>query len=121
MLTVKSRLLPLCAARCGKKLRRFSGVTIHETGNRAAGAGAENHMLYMVKNGGGAKEVSYHYVVDEKEVWHLIPEDEVAWHAGDGADGKGNNETVAVEICVNRDGDFAKAVENAARLTAAIL
>lgn len=120
MLTVQQAILPLCAARCGRKLRRFSGVTVHETGNTAASADAKNHMRYMTQNGGSSKEVSYHYVVDETEAWHLVPDDEVAWHAGDGAAGRGNNETLAVELCVNEGADFAKTVENAARLIGAI-
>lgn len=121
MINIHENILPASPARPGKKLRAFAGVTIHETGNYSAGANARNHMIYMTRNGGSANQCSYHYVVDEAEVYHLIPDDEVAWHAGDGAKGKGNNETIAVEICVNPDGSFEQAVKNAAYLTAALL
>lgn len=121
MTDIHETILAISPARSGKKLRAFAGVTIHETANAASTATAQNHMLYMTKNGGQNKEVSYHYVVDEREAYHLIPNDEVAWHAGDGAAGKGNNETIAIEICVNSGADFGGAVKNAACLTAALL
>ncbi|MCH5586189.1 N-acetylmuramoyl-L-alanine amidase [Shimazuella sp. AN120528] len=35
----------------------------------------------------------------------------------DGSNGTGNRKSLAIEICVNQDGDFAKAKENAAWLT----
>lgn len=118
---VEEWLLPLSKARCGKKLRTFSGVTIHETANTAPSANAKSHAVYMNQNGGKDREVSYHYVVDAQQAFHLIPDDEVAWHAGDGANGKGNNETLAIEICVNQGANFACAAENAAALAAQLL
>lgn len=120
-MVILEEILPVCPARCGKKLRKFTGVTIHETANPDPTATAKNHMIYMRDNGGKNKEVSYHYVVDDAQAYHLIPNDEVAWHAGDGANGKGNNETIAIEICVNQGGDFTAAAANAALLAAALL
>ena len=55
--------------------------------------------------------------MDDTEVWHSIPDDEVAYHAGDGAEGDGNLHGIGVELCVNADGDFEKTFDNAARLT----
>ena len=121
MITINESMLPISAARCGKKLRAFSGITIHETANKAASATAKNHMVYMTRNGGSTKQCSYHYVADETEVYHLIPDNEVAWHAGDGANGKGNNETIAIEICVNAGANFEQTCKNAAYLAAALL
>lgn len=121
MLTIHEHILPRSAARPMIKLRKFSGVTIHETANTSSTATAASHDTYMHVNGGKNSEVSYHYVVDDKEAYHFIPDDEVAWHAGDGGAGKGNCETIAIEICVNKGGDFKKAVQNAAELSAIIL
>ena len=121
MLTIHKHILPKSAARPIIKLRKFSGITIHETGNTNIGANAASHDKYLHINGGKNHQVSYHYVVDEKEAYCLIPENEVAWHAGDGANGMGNCETVAIEICVNKDGNFSKSRQNAAELAARIL
>ena len=49
-----------------------------------------------------------------------IPDNEVAWHAGDGY-GNGNMTTIAIEICVNPDSNLEKATDNAAWLAAKLL
>lgn len=91
-------------------------ITIHNTANRRAGADAEAHGRYL--QGEGQKQyVSYHYAVDERQAVAIIPEDEVAWHAGDGAQGVGNRRSFAIEICENEDGNLGKATDNAAQLT----
>lgn len=121
MLTIHENILPKSAARPVRALRKFSGVTIHETGNTSSTADAAAHDRYMHINGGKNSYVSYHYVVDDKQAYHFIPDNEVAWHAGDGSNGRGNCETVAIEICVNSGGDFTKATLNSAELAAKIL
>lgn len=105
------------ACRSGELLDSFIGVTIHETANTSKGAGAINHANYL-KGGGATKTSSWHYAVDDKLATRSIPENEVAWHSGTS---KGNYNTIAIEICVNPDSDFRKAVLNAAELTAGIL
>lgn len=95
-------------------------ITIHETGNPKPGANAEMHRKF-VHNGGGEHEVSFHYVVDDKESIQLLPSDEVAWHAGDGPNGRGNNRSIAIETCVNADGNFLQATVNLARLVGRLM
>lgn len=117
-LTVKEILAPKgTSARRGKKREGFLGVTIHETANTAKGAGAINHANYLKDNAVSLNK-SWHYCVDDKIATRSIPEDEVALHSGKV---RGNCYTVSIEICVNSDGDFKKAVQNAAELTADIL
>lgn len=105
------------ACRSGELRHSFYGVTIHETANLNKGAGAINHAKYL-QGSGANKAASWHYCVDDEIITRSIPEKEVAWHSGKA---KGNYNTIAIEICVNSDGDFIKAVENAAELTADIL
>ena len=62
-----------------------SYITIHETGNRDAGADAAAHAGYLYNGANG--EVGYHYTVDDHEIYHHIPDNEKAWHAGDGGTG----------------------------------
>lgn len=95
--------------------RTIQYVVIHETGNTAAGADAAAHG--RLQAGGGEGKTSWHYTVDDHAVWHSIPDDEVAYHAGDGRDGDGNLHGIGVELCVNADGDFEKTFDNGARLT----
>lgn len=90
-------------------------ITVHETANTSPGANAEMHRAFL-ENGGGAEGVSFHWVVDDTEAVHLIPDNEVAWHAGDGYDGVGNRQSVAIETAVNGDGNWKKTLEHLAQL-----
>jgi N-acetylmuramoyl-L-alanine amidase len=95
-------------------------ITIHETGNTAKGAGAEAHSKYISSEAARVKKVSWHYTVDDKMIIRHIPENETAFHAGDGQ-GPGNTRSIGIEICINSDGDFEAAKRNARLLIADIL
>ena len=113
---IKQALIPKYSkARCGYSLVP-KYITIHNTANTKATATAKSHAEYM-NSSGKNKEVSYHYVVDDKEIYQLIPDSEVAWHAGDGGKGTGNRQSVAIEICENEGGDLLAATNLAAELT----
>ena len=94
-----------------------SRIVVHNTANDAS---ARNEIAYMIGNN---QEVSFHYAVDDKEVVQGIPENRNAWHSGDGANGKGNREGVAIEICYSKCGGdrFIKAEKNAVDLIVSIL
>lgn len=94
-------------------------ITVHETGNPRPGADALAHRDFT-HNGGGEDTVSFHFVVDDTRIVQLLPLDEVAWHAGDGPDGPGNRTSLAVETCVNSDGNRQRTIENLARLLATL-
>lgn len=90
------------------------GYCVHNTYNDAP---AQNEANYMRNND---KKVSFHYVVDDKEVIQCIPENRNAFHAGDGVGGNGNRKHIAVEICYSKSGGekFTKAEKNAAEFIA---
>jgi len=85
-------------------------IVVHNTANDAS---ARDEVAYMCKNN---NQVSFHYVVDDKEIVQGIPEDRNAWHAGDGANGKGNRKGIAIEICYSKSG--GKKFEDAEKLAA---
>ncbi|MBO0959573.1 N-acetylmuramoyl-L-alanine amidase [Neobacillus sp. MM2021_6] len=89
-------------------------ITIHETDNPGWGANAEAHA--RLQEGGNSREASWHLQVDDSQVIQSIPFNEVAWAAGD-SDGPGNMSSIHIEICVNSDGDYKKAVKNTAEVT----
>lgn len=89
------------------------GGTMHTTGNPRAGANAQMHARLQA-NGWSA---SWHVQGDDKEVIISFPFTWSAWHASDGR-GSGNMHTVAYEMCVNSDGDYNRAIENAAKFWA---
>lgn len=85
-------------------------ITVHNTANTARGANAAMHARYE-KN--PETPTSWHFTVDEKEIYQHLPLNENGWHAGDGNSGTGNRKSIGIEICENSDGDFVKAVANA--------
>jgi N-acetylmuramoyl-L-alanine amidase CwlA len=94
-----------------------SRIVVHNTANDAS---ALNEIAYMTNNN---NEVSYHYAVDDKMIVQGIEENRSSWHAGDGANGLGNREGIAIEICYSKSGGerFIKAEQNAVDLIVNIL
>ncbi|WP_430743040.1 N-acetylmuramoyl-L-alanine amidase [Bacillus atrophaeus] len=86
-----------------------SYITVHNTANTSKGANAALHARYVKNPETGT---SWHFTVDEKEIYQHLPLNENGWHAGDG-NGNGNRKSIGIEICENSDGDFEKAVSNA--------
>lgn len=72
-------------------------ITIHNTDNQMP---AINEINYMNSNN---NQTSYHVAVDEKEAIQGLPFNRNGWHSGDGLNGYGNRNTVAIEICRNYD------------------
>ena len=113
-------IVPASAPGRPNEERIIKYVVIHETGNLAAGADAEAHSRLM--ESGDMGNTSWHYTVDDKEIYQHIPDNEIAWHAGDQRTEDGGNMCgIAVELCVNSDGDFEKTFANGAKLAAFLL
>ena len=91
-------------------------ITIHETGNAARGADAAAHASYLKGDVAANALVSWHYTVDDHAIVQHLPDGETAYHAGDGAKGPGNAQSIGMELCVNQGGDLEKAKQNAAAL-----
>jgi len=92
----------------GKNLINY--ITIHETANTAPGANAQAHA--NLQTNGNVRQASWHYQVDDKQVIQSYLDTARCWHAG----GNGNYQSIGIEICVNSDGNYQKAVENAVKL-----
>ncbi len=102
-------------ARPGTK-RIIKYIVIHETDNFGNGVGAKNHAIFLKEN--NTTSTSWHYTVDDLEIYHHIPDNEIANHAGER---EGNNYGIGVELCVNKDGNFEKTFKNGAKLVAYLL
>lgn len=92
-------------------------IVIHNTSNDSS---AQNEVRYMLSND---KPISYHFAVDDKEIIQALPLDRNAWHAGDGLEGQGNRNGIAIEICYSKSGGerFLQGERNAAWLAAKLL
>lgn len=114
MVTIRDQLV-------SSRSKTFDGVnacrfiTVHETDNESVGADAGAHA--DLQTNGTVRNASWHVQVDGREAVRSFPDDVQCWHAGDGT-GPGNTTSLAVEICVNADGDYDAAVRNAAEVVA---
>lgn len=102
-------------ARPGTK-RKIKYIVIHETDNFIEGTGAKNHAAFLSDN--NTEATSWHYTVDDTEIYHHIPDNEIANHAGVR---EGNLYGIGIELCVNGDGNFEKTFDNATKLVAYLI
>lgn len=81
-------------------------IAIHETANAGKGAGAQSHA--NLQSNMNTRQASWHYQVDDKGVIQSFDDSIRCWHGGT----NGNNKSISIEICVNSDSNFTKAVNN---------
>ena len=103
------------AARPGKKIKP-QWLTIHNTANDQAGADAMANRNYFQNN--PQVKANAHWVVDDQQAVLCIPENELAWHTGRK---EGNETSIGLEVCENRDADPEAIYANAVALAADIL
>jgi len=106
-----------------KKTMQAKYITVHEAWSNANAKTLHDH----VKSTGAAnRPASWHFSVDEKEVYQALPLNESGWHAGDNL-GPGNTTTIGIEICdygMRRDNNwhlFWQAVDHCAKLCAYLI
>ena len=81
-----------------------TSITIHQTGN--IGAPAKNNHNYMKNcNNNGARIASWHFTVDDKEIYQAVPTNMKAYHAGNAT---GNSSSIGIEICMFNDAERQK-------------
>ena len=66
--------------RPGDKIRILKYITVHDTANTRKGANAKAHDAYWLNP---ETESSVHYVGGNDGIYHLLPNDEWGYHAGD--------------------------------------
>lgn len=90
-------------------------IVIHDTANKSAGADALNHYRYFSRCN---RNASAHYFVDDKEIVQIVGDSRAAWHCGDNQgygralNGCTNLNSIGVELCINKDGNYDKALFN---------
>lgn len=96
-----------------KRTDKILYIVIHDTGNKGKDADANAHFNYF---NSADRQSSADIFVDDKGA--LKVNDYLkfyTWHCGDGKGRNGitNNNSIGVEICINSDGDYNKAFNNA--------
>jgi len=77
--------IPLGNNRPGTKMSSVEFITVHYTAGAPASSTAQSTANYFKNGGGGA---SIHYCTGNDGIFHTMPDDEVAYHAGDGTSTK---------------------------------
>lgn len=100
---IKEKMIP-GAQRPGKLLNTPNHIpttiTIHNTDdiNEAAGTNDAEQYARATFNG-NMRDVMVHYYIDETDCWHILPNNEIGYHAGDYSNKNGGNWTsLSVEI-----------------------
>ena len=92
-------------------------IVIHDTGNASKGANANAHFNYF---NGGDRQTSADFFVDNTQILQVNDYNTYyTWHCGDGAGKYGitNANSIGIEICINSDGNYDVAFQNAVALT----
>lgn len=94
-------------------------IVVHETDNYAKGAGARRHAGAQAA---GHLSMSVHYYAGSDGIYQAANHSDGTWSVGREYGGNHsikdatNRNTINIEICVNEDGDYAKARANAIEL-----
>lgn len=94
-------------------------IVYHDTANTQVGANAAMHAKYMVGDYNlNNRARSWHYTVDDQEIIHHIPDDEVTWQ-GDSYEAYAKS--IGIETCVNFGSDLYRTWQHMAKLLAHLL
>lgn len=112
-------------------------IVVHDTASTATGSNALAHANYLYNAAMAGTElwVSWHFTVDDHDIYQHLPEYERGYHAGDGSStphtgyvknsvqylGGGNRNGVGIEMSVNQDGDMYRTWQRTAKLVAYLL
>lgn len=118
LVTIRQKLVPTSQAlkMTNGKNNAKKYLVVHETDNTSVGADADAHARLQIN--GNSREASWHWQVDDREAVQSFEHFWECWATGTYV---GNSQGIQVEICVNSDGNYLKAVENAASLIAKII
>jgi N-acetylmuramoyl-L-alanine amidase len=107
-------------------------IVVHDTASTATGSNALAHANYLYNNAilGTQLWTSWHFSIDDHDVYQHLPEIERGYHAGDGSTlplqgttylGGGNRNGIGIEMCINDDGDMYRTWQRTAKLVTYLL
>jgi N-acetylmuramoyl-L-alanine amidase len=102
-------------------------IVIHDTAGMSSALGEAERLNNLYKDPNCESGIA-HYYCDEANTYQLVEDKVKAYHSGDGPDGKGNGQSLSIEVCRSLpSGDFQgesdrsrylKALDNAYQLSA---
>ncbi len=107
------------APRSGVKMTSISYITYHDTANATSGADARANANWMVNTYSVTTTArSWHYTVDQKQVIHSIPDDEVTFQ---GDTYESYTTSIGIETCVNKGANMDKIWHRMGKLCAKLM
>lgn len=106
------------SVRPGVKKAEILNIIYHDTGNYNAGAGAAMHNTYIKGQSINDRGRSWHYTVDDKEIYQHLPDDEIAFQ---GDTYEAYSTTIGIETAINKGSNFFTTWHRVAKLMASLL
>ena len=107
------------APRTGVKMTSISYITYHDTANANAGADARANANWMVNTYSVTTTArSWHYTVDQKQVIHSVPDDEITFQ---GDTYEAYTTSIGIETCVNKGANMDKIWHRMGKLCAKLM
>lgn len=100
-----------------ERSEKIEYLVIHDTSNYSVGANAAAHVKYFNTT---SRKASADFLIDEVGIYQINDYKRYfTWHCGDGKGKFGikNSNSVGLEICVNKDGNYQASVNNTIILT----
>lgn len=104
-----------------KRQEQATYIVIHDTSNYSVGSNAAAHVKYFNTT---TRKASADFLIDEVGIYQINDYKRYfTWHCGDGKGRYGirNGNSVGLEICVNRDGNYQSSLNNTIILTAYLM
>jgi len=115
-------ILPLYRYTRPGELMEVRYIIVHETANTREGAGARGHNNFLQGKRGPEDIISWHFTVDDLEIFQHLPINERANHNMDTPRPNGvTDHGIGIELCVNIDSNFQITKLRGARLVAKIM
>ena len=102
------------------KFTKINWVVIHNTNEVTHSNTSMAAQYALAQYNHNLNDVAVHYYVDNKEIWHCLPDTVHGWHAADGTAANGGNMTgIAIEVIENTTNSTTE--DRAAKLAAYLL
>ena len=103
----------------GRKLQSISYITLHNTGLVDVKANNFHRSLARENKLSNGRQASWHFSVDDIEIYQEVDTAYETWHAGNS---KGNKNSISIEMCMWSDKEKQRLTyDNAARLVAKLM
>ena len=116
---ISNDLVPKGASVCGRKLQSITYITLHNTGLIGTKANNFHRSLKRENALTNGRQASWHFTVDDIEIYQEVDTTWETWHAGNST---GNKNSISIEMCMWNDKEQQrKTYDNSARLVAELM